>query len=160
MLDIGWTELLVVGVIALIVIGPKDLPGALHTFGKYVGRMRAMVRQFQDGIDDIARQEELRDLQRTVQDVSRPGNAVKKYLESTVDDNDNSRKDSDADQPNITDTGTSETAAAPIDPDTIDEAAPVAAPNADVASDNAPVHASGSDSDIVDVPNKPPATTT
>lgn len=72
MLDIGWTELFIVGVVALIVIGPKDLPGALHTFGKYVGQLRRMVRQFQDGIDDIARQEDLRELQKSVKDVTDP----------------------------------------------------------------------------------------
>lgn len=84
MLDIGWTELFIVGVVALIVIGPKDLPGALHTFGKYVGQLRRMVRQFQDGIDDIARQEDLRELQKSVKDVTDP-RAVDRYLKSDVD---------------------------------------------------------------------------
>jgi sec-independent protein translocase protein TatB len=85
MLDIGWTELLVIGVVALIVIGPRDLPGALHTFGKYVGQLRRMARQFQDGIEDIARQEELRDLQRTVRDVTDP-KTVDRYLSSDIED--------------------------------------------------------------------------
>jgi len=85
MLDIGWTELFVVGIVALIVIGPKDLPGALHTFGKYVGRARRVVRQFQDGIEDIARQEELRDLQKSVSDVT-SGRSVNRYLDSDIDD--------------------------------------------------------------------------
>ena len=85
MLDIGWTELLVVGVVALIVVGPRDLPGALRTFGKYVGQVRRMARQFQDGIDDIARQEDLRELQRTGTDVTDP-KAIDKYLSSDVDD--------------------------------------------------------------------------
>jgi sec-independent protein translocase protein TatB len=84
MLDIGWTELLVVGVVALIVIGPRDLPGALRTFGKYVGQVRRMARQFQDGIDDIARQEDLRELQRTVTDVTDP-KAIDKYLSSDIE---------------------------------------------------------------------------
>lgn len=84
MLDIGWTELFIVGVVALIVIGPKDLPGALHTFGKYVGQLRRMVRQFQDGIDDIARQEDLRELQKSVKDATDP-RAVDRYLKSDVD---------------------------------------------------------------------------
>ncbi len=79
MLDLGWTEILVIGVVALIVIGPRDLPGALHTFGKYVGRMRAMVRDFQNGIDDIARQHELRELQKSVQDLS-PKRAVENFI--------------------------------------------------------------------------------
>lgn len=85
MLDIGWTELLVIGVVALIVIGPRDLPSALHTFGKYVGQLRRMARQFQDGIDDIARQEELRDLQRTVRNAT-DTNAIDRYLNSDIED--------------------------------------------------------------------------
>jgi len=85
MLDIGWTELFIVGVVALIVIGPKDLPGALHTFGKYVGQLRRMVRQFQDGIDDIARQEELRELQKTVTDAT-DSRAFDRYLQNDIDD--------------------------------------------------------------------------
>ena len=91
MLDIGWTELLVVGVVALIVIGPKDLPGALRTFGKYVGRMRSMVRQFQDGINDIAHQEELREMQRSLNEAT-SGNPVKQYLEMDVDHDEEVKK--------------------------------------------------------------------
>ena len=85
MLDIGWTELLVIGVVALIVIGPRDLPSALHTFGKYVGQLRRMARQFQDGIDDIARQEELRDLQRTVRNAT-DTKTIDRYLNSDIED--------------------------------------------------------------------------
>jgi len=91
MLDIGWTELLMIGVVALIVIGPKDLPGALRTFGRYVSRARAMVREFQDGLDDIARQEELRELQQNVRDVTRPG-SVGKYIEERLDEDGSLRK--------------------------------------------------------------------
>ena len=85
MLDIGWTELLLVGVVALLVIGPRDLPGALRAFGKFVGQLRSMARQFQDGLDDIAKQEDLRDLQRSVSSITRPG-AIDRYLKSDIDD--------------------------------------------------------------------------
>jgi sec-independent protein translocase protein TatB len=80
MLDLGWTELLVIGVIALIVIGPKDLPMALHTFGKYVGKMRAMVREFQSGIDDIAKQHEMQELQKSVREIGSPKKAIENYV--------------------------------------------------------------------------------
>ncbi|MCA8929278.1 MAG: twin-arginine translocase subunit TatB [Alphaproteobacteria bacterium] len=85
MLDVGWTELFLVAIVALIVIGPKDLPAALHTFGKYVGYVRRMVRQFQDSIDDIAREEELRELQKTVNDATST-KSIDRFLNSDVDD--------------------------------------------------------------------------
>ena len=66
MLDIGWTELAVIAVVALIIIGPRDLPGALHTLGRWIGRARALMREFQSGLDDIARETEMRDLQNRI----------------------------------------------------------------------------------------------
>jgi sec-independent protein translocase protein TatB len=81
MFDIGWTELLVIGVVALIVIGPRDLPAALHTFGKYVGKLRSMAREFQHGIDEIVHQQELRELQQSVQKFSSPEQAIENYID-------------------------------------------------------------------------------
>ncbi|MEM1159843.1 MAG: Sec-independent protein translocase protein TatB [Pseudomonadota bacterium] len=72
MLDIGWQELLVIGALALIVVGPKDLPGLLRTLGQWVGRMRGMAREFQSAMNDAARQadvsnlKELKDIKDTV----------------------------------------------------------------------------------------------
>ena len=80
MLDLGWTELLVIGVVALIVIGPRDLPLALHTFGKYVGKLKAMARDFQSSVDDIARQHELKDLQEGINKFSSPEQAIENYV--------------------------------------------------------------------------------
>lgn len=81
MLDIGWTELLVIGVVALIVIGPRDLPMALHTFGKYVGKLRGMARDFQHGIDEIARQHELREIQEGINKFRSPEEAIENYVQ-------------------------------------------------------------------------------
>jgi sec-independent protein translocase protein TatB len=80
MLDLGWTEILVIGVVALIVIGPRDLPVALHTFGKYIAKLKAMARDFQSGIDDIARQHELKELQEGINKFSSPEQAIEKYV--------------------------------------------------------------------------------
>lgn len=85
MLDLGWTELLVIGVVALIVIGPRDLPMALHTFGKYVGKLRAMARDFQQGIDDIARQQELKDVQEGINKFRSPEEAIQNYVKGLED---------------------------------------------------------------------------
>ncbi|MEO1775472.1 MAG: Sec-independent protein translocase protein TatB [Pseudomonadota bacterium] len=55
MLDIGWTELIVIGVLALLVVGPKELPGLFRTVGQYVGKARSMAREFQRSMEDAAR---------------------------------------------------------------------------------------------------------
>lgn len=64
MFDIGWSELMVIGVVALVVIGPKDLPQAIYTLGKWVRKARLVARDFQGHIDDMMREAELDDLRR------------------------------------------------------------------------------------------------
>ena len=59
MLDIGWQELLVIGALALIVVGPKDLPGLLRSVGQWVGKIRGMARDFQRTMSDAARETEM-----------------------------------------------------------------------------------------------------
>ncbi|MBY8978168.1 Sec-independent protein translocase protein TatB [Rhodobacteraceae bacterium NNCM2] len=77
MLDIGWQELLVIGALALIVVGPKDLPGLLRTLGQYVNKIRGMAREFQRTMDDAAREsdignlKELRDLQKDIRSATK-----------------------------------------------------------------------------------------
>ncbi|MEM7527432.1 MAG: Sec-independent protein translocase protein TatB [Pseudomonadota bacterium] len=55
MLDIGWSELMVIGVLALLVVGPKELPGLFRTVGQYVGKARSVAREFQRSMEDAAR---------------------------------------------------------------------------------------------------------
>ncbi|WP_445678582.1 Sec-independent protein translocase protein TatB [Radicibacter daui] len=59
MLDIGWSELLVVAGVALVVIGPKDLPRALHTAGKWVRRARSVATDFQRTVDRMMEEADL-----------------------------------------------------------------------------------------------------
>ena len=54
MFDLGWTELLLIGIVALIVVGPKDLPGMFRTLGKLMARVRAMARDFQRSMEEAA----------------------------------------------------------------------------------------------------------
>ncbi|MCU9847095.1 Sec-independent protein translocase protein TatB [Defluviimonas sp. WL0024] len=56
MLDIGWSELLLIGIVALIVVGPKDLPAMFRTLGRFTAKARAMGREFQRAMDDAARE--------------------------------------------------------------------------------------------------------
>lgn len=64
MLDIAPTELLLCAVVALVVIGPKDLPKAMRVLGHWVGRMRGMARQFRSGFDAMVREAEFEEMQR------------------------------------------------------------------------------------------------
>jgi sec-independent protein translocase protein TatB len=64
MFDIGWGELVVIGVVALIVIGPKELPGLLRTLGQGMAKLRAMASDFQHQFNDAMREAELEDLRK------------------------------------------------------------------------------------------------
>jgi sec-independent protein translocase protein TatB len=70
MLDIGWSEMLLIIVVMIIVIGPKDLPRALHTLGQWVGQVRRVARQFQDSIEQMARESGVDDVRKEIEDVS------------------------------------------------------------------------------------------
>jgi sec-independent protein translocase protein TatB len=63
MLDVAPTELLLVAVVALLVIGPKDLPRAMRFVGKWVGKARGVARQFRSGFDAMVRESELAEME-------------------------------------------------------------------------------------------------
>lgn len=69
MFDMGWSELLLVAVLAIVFIGPKDLPRVMRTLGQYVGKMKAMAREFQNSFDELARETELDELRKQVADL-------------------------------------------------------------------------------------------
>lgn len=64
MFDIAPTELLLVAVVALVVIGPKDLPRAMRYVGQWMARARGMARHFRSGIDEMMRQAEIEELEK------------------------------------------------------------------------------------------------
>jgi sec-independent protein translocase protein TatB len=74
--------MVVVLVIAVLVVGPKDLPRAIATIGKYIRKARAMAREFQSGINDLAREAELDDIKK---DISSTDFNIKKQVEDAVD---------------------------------------------------------------------------
>ena len=70
MFDIGWGELLIIGIVALIAIGPKELPGALRTLGHWMGKIRRMAGDFQNQFNEAMREAELADLKKEVDDMA------------------------------------------------------------------------------------------
>ncbi len=62
MFDIGWAELMVIGSLALIVVGPRDLPKLLRSLGQYVAQARGMAREFQRSMEDAAREADISQL--------------------------------------------------------------------------------------------------
>jgi sec-independent protein translocase protein TatB len=83
MFDIGWSEMAIILMVALIVIGPKDLPRVARTIGKWTGKARGMAREFQRSFDDMAREAELQDIKTEMEKLSRVD--VRHRLEETID---------------------------------------------------------------------------
>jgi sec-independent protein translocase protein TatB len=69
MFDIGWSELLVIAVVAIIVVGPKDLPRMMRTFGSYAGKLRRMAADFQRQFDDAMREAEIEEVRKAMHSV-------------------------------------------------------------------------------------------
>jgi len=67
MLDIGWTEILFVVVVAVLVIGPRDLPKAMRAIAKTIGKAKSMMRQFQNELDGMLRDSELDEVKNQIQ---------------------------------------------------------------------------------------------
>ncbi len=97
MFDIGWGELVVIGIVALIVIGPKELPTVLRTLGQWTTKIRRMASEFQGQFQEAMREAELADLKKQVDslgDVARdlpsnfenPLETARKELEGALED--------------------------------------------------------------------------
>jgi sec-independent protein translocase protein TatB len=69
MFDIAWSEFMLIGAVALVVIGPKDLPKAMRTAGQAIGKIRRMAAEFQGQFNDAMREAELHDLKKEVEDI-------------------------------------------------------------------------------------------
>lgn len=70
MFDIGWSELVVIGIVALIAIGPKELPGVLRAVGTYMGKIRRMASEFQGQFQEAMREAEMADLKKSVDEMT------------------------------------------------------------------------------------------
>ena len=126
MFDIGWSELLVIGVVALIAIGPKELPGVLRGIGHWVGKVRRMASDFQDQFREAMREAEVADLKKQFDEASasatsaftNPLATAQKEVEAAFGTEPNS-SDKTAETPAIP------TAVSTADPGAIEASAPV-----------------------------------
>lgn len=85
MFDIGWSELLVIAAVAIIFVGPKDLPRMMRTVGRYVTKVRSMAREFQSSFEDLARETELEELRKEVTGLRDAATAPLKKLQQEID---------------------------------------------------------------------------
>src|ERR1700756_1053895 len=69
MFDIGWSEFVLIAVVALIAIGPKELPGVLRTLGQWMGKARKMAAEFQGQFQEAMREAEMADLKKSFDEV-------------------------------------------------------------------------------------------
>ena len=73
MLDLGWGEIAVIALVAIIVLGPKELPHALKSMGRAMRKVREISRDFQGHVDDMVREAELDDVRKQLEDVRSKG---------------------------------------------------------------------------------------
>ena len=112
MFDIAWTEMLVLMVITIVVVGPKDLPKVVRAVGRWMGKVRAMAGDFRASLDQLAREaelEELRELKRGLDQArgTTPGRMAKDMLDPPAGPNapatpgQNSPRPADAAMPRV-----------------------------------------------------------
>jgi len=84
MFDLGWTELLVIGVVALIVVGPKDLPVLFRNVGRFMGKMRGMAREFSSAMSDAADESGVKGMASDLRKMSNPLDTVAQAAKSAT----------------------------------------------------------------------------
>jgi len=83
MFDIGWSEMLVIVIVLIVVVGPKDLPKVMRMAGRWAAKARNMAAEFQNSLQDMAREADLDDVQREIKSIA--STDVKTILRDTVD---------------------------------------------------------------------------
>ena len=93
MFDLGWGKIIIIAVIALVVIGPKELPAVLRTVGQWMGKIRRMAAEFQGQFQEAMREAEMADLKKSIDSIteatrgiSDPLGTVTKNIESAFTD--------------------------------------------------------------------------
>jgi sec-independent protein translocase protein TatB len=101
MFDIGWSEFVLIAVVALIAIGPKELPGVLRTLGQWMGKARKMAAEFQGQFQEAMREAEMADLKKSFDEVREAASGLTggNLISSLQKDVTNSLKIDDIDKP-------------------------------------------------------------
>src|SRR5437660_5232685 len=152
MFDISWGKLVIIGVVALIVIGPKELPMVLRTVGQWMGKIRRMASEFQGQFQEAMREAEMADLKKQFDDTT-------SGLQSTFDTTDiKNELEKMIQDPTATSTSPTSTSAAtpPSDPTAPAPQTPSSAPTDPVALGTAPVAPAPAVDVSVPMPDLPP----
>jgi sec-independent protein translocase protein TatB len=97
MFDVSWSEVLVIGVVALLVVGPKELPALLRTVGKYVGMIKRQASDFRAQFDEAMRESEIEQLKKDVEGLGKDIETTVREAESSVQkEMDDARREFDA----------------------------------------------------------------
>lgn len=149
MFDIGWSELLVIGIVALVVIGPKDLPKVLRALGSMMAKVRSMANEFQGQFQDAMREAELADLKKQAENLaSTAQNAIQNPMQSIESEIQKSLDGPQPPAPAATDAQVDAAVPAPpqAEPVNIEPApiAPAATTSADTVNEPAPRQGTGS----------------
>lgn len=86
MFDLGWTELMVIGIVALIVVGPKDLPVLFRNVGQFVGKARGMAREFSRAMNDAADESGMKDVAKGLKTAANPMGTVSDTMRKAAED--------------------------------------------------------------------------
>ena len=97
MFDLGWAELMVIGIVALIVVGPKDLPVMFRKAGQFVGKARGMAREFSSAMNQAADEAGVKDIQKTLRTATNPVGTAMDGVKDAAKDMTSSLTDLDPD---------------------------------------------------------------
>jgi sec-independent protein translocase protein TatB len=156
MFDIGWSEFVVIGVVALIVIGPKELPAVLRTIGQWTTKIRRMAGEFQSQFQEAMREAEMADLKKSVDELS---DAAKGITADPFDFSESTKWEPKTDTAaTASETASAEAApAAATETAAATEAPAATAPAADAPATEAPAAASTAPAPEPSTPAAPPA---
>jgi sec-independent protein translocase protein TatB len=156
MFDIGWSEFVVIGVVALIVIGPKELPAVLRAIGQWTTKIRRMAGEFQSQFQEAMREAEMADLKKSVDELS---DAAKGITADPFDFSESTKWEPKTDTAaTASETASAEAApAAATETAAATEAPAATAPAADAPATEAPAAASTAPAPEPSTPAAPPA---
>jgi sec-independent protein translocase protein TatB len=84
--DLGWSKLIIIAMLAIVVVGPKDLPALLRTIGKFVGQIRRQADEFRRQFDEAMKDTELDQIRKDVEDIKRTATESVRDIERSAED--------------------------------------------------------------------------